>query len=92
MISKTISISCCTALVFVSIAGLIWAQDSVADIEFLEFLANWSEEEQYWLESELDKEFGTFAENECGDTTIEHAGDTNPSRCEAVAIDEEGVQ
>lgn len=46
--------TCCSVLAASSVIGLAWAQGSLADIEFLEFLNDWSEEEQQWLDAELD--------------------------------------
>lgn len=92
MIRKSISVSCWTLLGLISIAGLVWAQDSVADIEFLEFLANWSEEEQYWLDAELDRELDALADGDCHSDKRGQTGVVDGEPCSAMAIEEEDAQ
>ncbi len=88
MTSKTVSVSCFSLLGLVSIVGLVWAQESVADIEFLEFLANWSEEEQYWLEAELD----ALDQSDCDSGNRKHAESLHKEPCTEIAIEKEGAQ
>ncbi len=83
MMARSIRIGCWALLGLFSIMGLVWAQDSLADIEFLEFLANWSEEEQYWLDAELDE----LGEAACNPEKIEPL-DGVP--CTQLADEEEG--
>ncbi len=51
---SVLRITCVSVLGGTLVIGLAWAQESLADIEFLEFLGNWSQEEQQWLDAEMD--------------------------------------
>lgn len=88
MTRKSISVSCLLLLGLVSIVGLVWAQESVADIEFLEFLANWSEEEQFWLEAELD----AMDQSDCNSDNPQQTDSLGKDPCTGVAIEKENVQ
>ncbi|MEM8501047.1 MAG: hypothetical protein AAF542_23745 [Pseudomonadota bacterium] len=88
MTRKFVSVSGFILLGLVSIVGLVWAQDSIADIEFLEFLANWSEEEQYWLEAELD----AMDQSDCNSGNPQHTDSQDNDPCTGIVNEKENVQ
>lgn len=88
MMSQSVSVRCALLFGLVLMIGLVWAQDSIAEIEFLEFLANWSEEEQYWLDAELD----AFEQSDCTSSEPAQTAQVDGEPCPGIAVEEEGVQ